>query len=130
MKTLAVALILCLAACVPLQSAGPAPGVRLTAARVSPGVVGLTLENGSTGAVGYNLCTSALQRRSGTTWTPVATDDVCIMQLSSLQPGKSATFDKRLPAGLDAGEYRYIASVEAPMGSAQVQVATDPFRVP
>lgn len=134
MKTAVVVLALSLFACAPLQNTPPAnpaaPGVLLSVERVSPGVMRLTLDNGSREPIGYNLCTSAFERRDPSGWTRVPTDEVCTMQLLTLNPGFDATFEKRLPANLPAGEYRYVAGVESPLGTSQVGVATSPFRVP
>lgn len=104
-------------------------GVRFGIDRVSAGVIRLTLDNGASHPIGYNLCHSQLQRRSASGWTRVDTDEVCTMQLLTLNPGFDATFEKRLPAGLAAGEYRYATSIENPLGTPQAVVTTDPFTV-
>lgn len=135
MKITPAALLLFLVACAPIQNTPPpidsssASAVRFSVERVSPGVMRLALDNGEPHQIGYNLCPAALQRRSGTTWTPVDTDEVCTMQLLMLNPGRDATLEKRLPANLPAGEYRYVTSVESPLGTPQVGIATDPFSV-
>jgi hypothetical protein len=113
----------------PQTSSSTAPAVRFGVEPVSAGVVRLTLDNGAPQPIGYNLCNSTLQQRSGSGWTPVATGEVCTMQLLTLNPGFDATFEKRLPAGLGAGEYRYVTSIENPLGTSQVGVTTDPFTV-
>lgn len=122
-----------LAGCAPVSpaptSTAEAADVRLTSERVSPAVVRLTLHNDSAGRVGYNLCSSTLQRKSDSTWTRIPTDEVCTMVLMSLEPGRSATFDKSLPAGLSPGQYRYVTSVENPVDVPQTEIATDPFTV-
>jgi hypothetical protein len=129
-----VMLGLLLAACAPVTPAPPAgarvDAVTLAAERVGTDRFRLILQNGFDGSVGYNLCTSALQRRSGSTWEHVRTDDVCTMEMRSLPAGQDATFEKRLPAALAAGEYRYLTSVEIPIGTSQAEVATPPFRIP
>ncbi|HXG59302.1 MAG TPA: hypothetical protein VNL91_09790 [Thermoanaerobaculia bacterium] len=121
------------AACAPLA---PPPGdvthpppVRLEATQPSGGAVRLTLVNESAAAVGYNLCQSRLQRRSGRDWTPVQTGEVCTMELRSLPPGQRAIFDKTLPPALPAGEYRYVTSVETPAGTPQRVLASQSFTV-
>lgn len=126
--TLALVLVSCAPVTPPPQSAPAVRGVTLSAEPPAAGEVLLILQNGSTEPVGYNLCSSALQRWDGVNWTNVETDDVCTMELRSLPPGTDATFRKRLPANLAAGEYRYVASVEIPMGTPQVPVATEGFR--
>jgi hypothetical protein len=127
MKFFTIVLALALSACAPLQSRDGA--VTLDAERVSPETVRLTLRNGSASAVGYNLCASVLEHETGTTWSQVRTDDVCTMELRTLAAGESATFDKRLPTDLPAGDYRYLTSVESPLGTAQSGIASDSFPV-
>lgn len=129
-----IALLLA-AACTPPAATVPATepvtapgtsGLRLTA---QPGGdrVTLTLTNGTSSPVGYNLCSSALERRSGGTWTLVETDEICTMELRTLQPGASATFNKRWPSNAGSGEFRYVTRVESPLSGSGVHVATDPF---
>ena len=115
---------LLLAACAPVASA---PAIHFNAERVSSDTVRLSLDNGTQSQIGYNLCTSALERRSGSEWVSVPTDDVCTMELRTLNPGADATFEKKLPAGLPAGDYRYVTRVETPLGTSQTTVATNPF---
>ena len=123
MKAL-LTLALFLAACAPVASA---PGLHFSAERVSADTVRLALDNGTQSQVGYNLCTSALQRRDGSEWAAIDTGDVCTMELRTLNPGADATFEKKLPANLQAGEYRYATRVESPLGSAGTTVATNAF---
>lgn len=109
---------------------GPAQGQLFFAAeRVSPSTIRLSLDNGTTQPVGYNLCLSELQRSDASGWTRVETGDVCTMQLMTLNPGHDATFERNLPMNLPAGDYRFVTGVERPLGSAQVRVATGSFRV-
>ncbi len=136
MRRIAFLLTVFLVACAPVPvSSTPPPAdahasvVTLTAERIDAARVRLILQNGSNGAVGYNLCTSGLQKRNGPAWEQVGTGDICTMELRSLPPGQDATFEKRLPEDLPAGEYRYSTSVEIPMGNAQVRVATSAFAV-
>lgn len=102
----------------------------LSVERTSTGALRLTLDNGSTEPIGYNLCTSQLQRQNGNDWTNVPTDEVCTMELRTLNPGADATFEKRLPAGLPAGVYRYVTSIENPVDAKMIPVATEPFSLP
>jgi hypothetical protein len=99
-------------------------GVTLTAARTGSKVL-LTLRNDSASPVGYNLCSSALQR--GPAWEPVETGDVCTMEIRTLQPGDSATFEKTLPSDLPAGEYRYVTNIDGE--ATRFVVGSNPFRV-
>jgi hypothetical protein len=125
-------LILLLAGCAPMQTTTPAApstvdGVRFAATNEA-GKVLLMLDNGTRQPIGYNLCSSQLQKRDGTGWSDVATDDVCTMELRTLNPGFDATFEKRLPASLAAGEYRYVTRIESPVGTPPGPIASNGFR--
>src|SRR5690606_15095996 len=67
----------------------------------------LTLRNGSTAPVGYNLCTSTLMRHNGSEWEPVPSDRVCTMELRVLAPGEEDQFTVAMPAELAPGSYRF-----------------------
>lgn len=134
MRTVLVCFAFLFAACAPVQAPPPAEStsgnpsrVLLSVELLSRTAARLTLDNGERNPVGYNLCTSTLERRAGTTWTVVRTDEVCTMQLATLNPGADATFQKSLPPNVPAGEYRYVTSVESPLGTAQRSVASKPF---
>ena len=122
-----VALSLFLVACTSAMSTGSGQSVMLTAAPSGTRVM-LTLMNHGDSPIGYNLCTSGLQRRDPNDWVDVRTDEVCTMELRTLQPGATATFEKTLPANLTPGTYRYETSVEQPGGGGHVVVATDSFK--
>lgn len=109
------------------MTAAGANGVTLTAAK-SGEKVRLTLLNESGSAVGYNLCSSSLQRSSGATWENVPTDQMCTREIRQLENGGSATFEQTLPSGLSAGEYRYATTLYGDNESSQV--ASNPFTVP
>jgi hypothetical protein len=124
--------ILLLACSSSLQSDTEQQGVRLAVAPASVaagGNVALTLTNGSAEAIGYNLCTSTLERREGGDWRPVPSDRVCTMELRTLEPGRQDTFQLELPAGITAGEYRFRTGVELPAPGARRDVVSEPFRV-
>lgn len=125
-KQLSLLLALTLSACAMNQAGVPAGSVSLAADR-SGSEVRLTLRNDSATEIQYNLCTSALQRRMGTSWQEVQTGDVCTMELRGLQPGRSATFDKSLPSALPGGEYRYVTRVH---GETTSDAASNHFAVP
>jgi hypothetical protein len=107
-----------------------ATGVRFGAERVSREVIRLSLDNGAQQPIGYNLCNSELQRHSDSEWVSVPSDDLCTMQLMTLNSGHDATFEKRLPASHPTDEYRYVTRIESPIGNEPVLVATDPFTLP
>jgi hypothetical protein len=109
------------------MSAVAPDNITLMAARTDR-TVRLTLSNESSGPIGYNLCTSALQRRTAGKWNGVETGDICTMEIRTLQKGGIATFDKTLPEDTVSGEYRYATNVDS-NGSPMV-VASDPFVIP
>ena len=105
--------VLLLAGCATSSQSGTAErDVRLgVEAAGAPGAITLVLQNRSRDEVGYNLCPSSLERRSGTDWTPVPTARVCTMELRILPPGSDARYVFELPQGITAGSYRARASV-------------------
>jgi hypothetical protein len=122
-----------LAGCNPAIRAGtPAAGVSL---RVLPEEVAagdsvtLLLSNGEPGGIGYNLCTSGLERRSESGWQPLASERICTMELRTLSPGEEVRYPMRLPAGLAAGEYRFHATVEGLDGGERMEVRSGSFRI-
>jgi hypothetical protein len=91
--------------------------------------VTLTLENGLAQPIGYNLCTSGLERQDGEDWQPVPSDRVCTMELRLLEPGERASFTLQLQPELTGGVYRFRTNVER-MEAGESDVAqTGPFRV-
>ena len=81
--------------------------------QVAPGdTVVLTLLNGASQTIGYNLCTSTLERRVGDEWEPVELGRACTMELRTMEPGGEADYRMALPTDLAAGEYRFMATVE------------------
>jgi len=125
MKKFSAFLFLLLAGCATTAS-GPA-AVTLNAAKTGERVT-LTLRNDATAPAGYNLCSSTLQRNEGGTWANVPTDEMCTRELRSLEPGDTATFQKTLPAGASAGEYRYATTVH--VSEQGREVSSNSFRVP
>jgi hypothetical protein len=108
----------------PTQAAAP---VELSAERDGTRVV-LTLRNRSDSPVGYNLCSSSLQRRTGTTWRVVPTGEMCTMEIRELNAGGSATFEKTLPANAGRGEYRYVTTIER--AGEGVELASNTLTIP
>jgi hypothetical protein len=84
----------------------------------------LALRNGSARAIGYNLCASTLERRSGDRWQPVASQRICTMELRSLAPGGEARYRVSVE-NVPPGEYRARARIDGN----PPEVATDPFIV-
>jgi hypothetical protein len=130
--------LLCLAALLSacgqfVQSEPGMNDVQLTAQptpRTAGDSISLVLANRSSGTVGYNLCTSSLQRRSGDGWHPVPEDRVCTLELRMLPPGEQARFGLALPSQLEAGDYRYATRVENIDTGEAGEALTEPFRIP
>jgi hypothetical protein len=119
-------------AATPEGAAATGPGVALAVepGRAAPGEeVELVLRNGSDGAVGYNLCTSVLEREAESGWEAVPSDRVCTMELRMLEPGQDARFRLELPPDLAPGTYRFLTRVERMETGARDGVASDPFSV-
>ena len=130
-KPILVLLGVAVAACGPsMQGGGSVNNVSLeaapTAARDS---IVLTLTNGSGQQVGYNLCPTAVEQRVDTGWQTVPNDRVCTMELRTLEPGANATYTTTLPAGTTAGDYRFAAGVEIPLGGERRTVSSNIVRV-
>lgn len=121
--------------CVPAsqapQTSGDATvrGVQLLANPAGTARVLLTLENHSSEQVGYNLCSSTLERLRDGEWIAVPSDEVCTMELRLLGPTRSVAYEKNFSPDLPSGDYRYVTSVESPAGTPQRVVASAPFRV-
>lgn len=133
MRTIAFLTAVLLCACGPsLQSEGQAADPIL---RVEPGTpsagdtVTLVLDNRSPHSVGYNLCTSVLERSSGAGRQAVPSDRVCTMELRTLEPGQRARYSMEVPEGLAPGEYVYLANVEVLDTGERRAVRSEPFRV-
>lgn len=106
------------------------PGVvQLHADRTSSTTVLLTLRNDSARAVGYNLCATMMERRSGSDWTVVPSDIACTLELRTIGPGGSTTFTRRVPATLPAGEYRFVTQVESPLGTRPEAITSNTITV-
>lgn len=132
MRTACLLATLLLGACGPSMQSAPGPGLILEVVpdAVSAGDrVELVLGNGTSGTVGYNLCTSALERRAGGGWEAVPSERVCTMELRTLDPGGEDRYSLELPAGLDPGEYRFTTAVEDLDAGSRTDVASDPFVV-
>lgn len=91
----------------------------------------ITLRNGSPDRIGYNLCPVALERRVNAEWqeSPQRLAEVCTLELRILDPGGSDTYQHTVPRGLTPGEYRVRTAVEAPLGDAQIGIASQPFQI-
>jgi hypothetical protein len=108
------------------------PGIQLlvepTPAAPGDSVV-LVMDNASGEPIGYNLCTSTLERRVGESWQPVPSDRICTLELRTLDPGQEARFAFMLEEDISAGEYRAVTGVELLQSGEWIDVASEQFRI-
>lgn len=107
----------------------PTGSVSLSAApaRAAAGsAMTLTLRNGSSQTIGYNLCTSGLLTSAG---TPVPSDRVCTMELRTLKPAASATYAWELPTDLAAGRYRFTTGIDGMSSNRRGSIQSNIFEV-
>ena len=135
MRNLTVIACLILAACTQLPTepqtaeAREESPLQLHAQRTSESAIVLTLRNESPATVGYNLCSSTLERRAGGSWQTVPEEIVCTRELRTLPPSGSATFDRHVPRTLAPGEYRFVTQVESPLGGGTTIVASNTLTI-
>ena len=127
------ALLAALPACGPsMQSDSASPAIQLATepSSAAPGdTLTLILTNASQEAIGYNLCSSGLERRQGTDWQVVPSNRVCTMELRVLEPGDQATFPVDVPDTLSTGEYRFTTSVDLFDSGGREGLASEAFSV-
>jgi hypothetical protein len=104
--------------------------LRAEPSTAAPGdTVELILANHATATLGYNLCSSGMERRAGTTWNTVPSTRMCTMELRMLPPGESARFPIGLDSDLPAGEYRFVTSVNDQAAGSSTLVRSGVVRV-
>lgn len=91
----------------------------------------IRLRNPHQHGVGYNLCSSILERQAGGAWqiSEVGNDRVCTMALWTLEPGRTATFNVQLDSRLPEGEYRFRTNLENLDARTSERVFTNTFRI-
>jgi hypothetical protein len=89
----------------------------------------LTLSNESSGPVGYNLCSSRLERSAGNDWEPIRENRMCTLELRTLPPGEQTTYSVQLPPDIEPGEYRFATNVQMLDGTERNLVRSTTFRV-
>ena len=129
---LSSAIVLLLACSSSMQSGGNGVDVGLSVAP-TPAMAGdsvtLTLDNDTDGQIGYNLCSSSLERQTASGWEVVPSDVVCTMELRTLEAGSAAEYRVLIPSGIAEGQYRYRTNVEITATRAYRSVASEAFRV-
>ena len=135
MRSLTVIACLILAACTQLPTepqtaqAHEESPLQLHAQRTSESTIVLTLRNESRATVGYNLCSSTLERRVAGSWQTVPEEIVCTRELRTLAAGASATFDRHVRPTLAPGEYRFVTQVESPLGGRMATIASNTLTI-
>jgi hypothetical protein len=97
----------------------------------APGAtVNLQLHNTTGSNLGYNLCASGLERLDGTAWMPVREYDiVCTMELRRLEPRQRASFPHQIPTTLQAGQYRFVTTIEDLPTGERREIASNTFAI-
>ncbi len=93
-------------------------------------VVTVVLTNTSTETVGYNPCTSTLQRKQVIRWETVEKNSICSAYLALLEPGETTQYKINLQQGYSlqkTGIYRIITEVQ--FKEETFKLATDPFSI-
>jgi hypothetical protein len=99
-------------------------------ATAAPGdPITLVLENRSADAVGYNLCTSQLERRTDFGWEDVPADRACTMEIRSLAPGEEARFSLCLETVHATVDHRFWTSVHDLASGTEARIPSQPFGV-
>lgn len=89
-------------------------------------MLSLRLHNGTGNNIGYNLCTSALHTASG---DPIATNQVCTMELKTLAPNTTARYEYVLPSNLLPRRYRASSVVHHMANGEQEEIWSNQFEV-
>lgn len=132
MRSMSLVAMILLCSCGPSIQSGAGQGVTL---RVEPNTVSagdsvtLVLANGSPGEIGYNLCSSGLERQVGSEWQTVPSDRVCTMELRILPPGEEARYPLDTSAQLAPGEYRFVTNIDMIDGGGPGGIRSAPFRL-
>lgn len=88
--------------------------------------VTLTLSNGTSERIGYNLCPTSLEEESEG-WAAIEETRVCTMELRSMPPGEKESTIRELPSDIEPGIYRLSLSVNP--GEDEQRVISNEFRV-
>lgn len=125
------------------SSAGSAPDRRESPLPGTPGITfetqrpayrrgdtaTLILRNGTDDSLGYNLCGSSREIRTGGSWRRIPLQRICTLELRILAPGAETHYREPITAEWQPGEYRISASVERMRSGNRGQIHTPPFTV-
>lgn len=89
----------------------------------------VTLRNNLDEPLGYNLCFSSRELRTGGSWRRIAPLRACTAELRSLAPGAQAVLKEPVTGEWEPGEYRMVTTVERMRSGVRGEVVTPPFTV-
>lgn len=93
-------------------------------------VITLTIRNTSAKSVGYNMCSSTLQRKRDEGWVTINSDTYCLLYLLVMKPGNSDQYKVDLGQRYNLGKtgvYRITTNVE--FKGETFTLITDPFKI-
>lgn len=89
----------------------------------------IVLRNGTAQSLGYNLCHSARELRTGAEWKRFSPLRVCTMELRVLAPGAETVLREPITGEWQPGEYRMVTTVERMRSGDRGEIFTPPFAV-
>ena len=89
----------------------------------------IVLRNETDATIGYNLCTSSRELRSGGEWKRYAPLRVCTAAFYNLAPGAETAFEEPITEEWQPGEYRMVTMVNLPARNTHGEVFTPTFTV-
>ena len=89
----------------------------------------IVLRNETDGTIGYNLCVSARELRSGSEWKRYDPLRVCTAAFFNLAPGAETVLDEPITYEWQPGEYRMVTTINMPARNAHGEVFTPSFTV-
>ncbi|HEY0150913.1 MAG TPA: hypothetical protein VGB92_02880 [Longimicrobium sp.] len=89
----------------------------------------IVLRNRTSESLGYNLCHSSRELRTGGSWTRISSLRLCTMELRILAPGAETRYREPITAEWQPGEYRLTTTVERMRSGDRGQIYTPAFTV-
>ncbi len=89
----------------------------------------IVLRNGTDQQLGYNLCHSSRELRTGDSWKRFSPLRICTMELRVLAPGAETRHKEPITGEWQAGEYRIVTVVERMRSGDRGEIFTPPFTV-
>ena len=89
----------------------------------------IVLRNETGETIGYNLCVSARELRSGAGWTRYEPLRICTAAFFNLAPGAETVLNEPITDEWQPGEYRMVTTVNLPARNAHGELFTPSFTV-